>query len=112
MAKKPKYTNEQRIKLLNKTRKLSSKEAALKLGISIQALYKWRSDLAKIATTPVAAPEVAPVVAAVAPVVAKVEKAPKAKAPTVNIKRIIKAVDSIKTSLNTIDSYLQAVNVA
>ncbi len=94
-------SDEKKLQLVKQTAKLSAKEAAAKLNISIQSLYKWR----KLADKNAKATEGETPVATTTEVKVSVVKKP-------SMKKLIKAVDSIQANLQTIQSFLQSVEAA
>jgi len=113
MARSPKFPAEQKEKLIKKTKKLSAQEAAAQIGISVQALYAWRKASADAKATNDTAPASVEKIAAEPAVVAPKAEKPKAKAKVnVNVSKVIKAVGSIQSSLNTIETYLKTLQVA
>lgn len=102
MPAKAKYTEAEKAKLLKQTAKLSTKEAALKLEVSVNTLNKWRKDAE---TTSATAPADT---AEKATTTVKVTKT----APKVNgkvLKQTIKAVANINKSLEVLNKFIEEV---
>lgn len=101
MAAKSKYTEAQKIKLLKQTAKLSPKDAATKLEVSVNTVNKWRKDAESTPATTTTEPTAEKVSVKV------VKSAPKVNAKA--LKQTIKAVASITKSLEVLNKYIAQV---
>ena len=114
MARSPKFSAEQKEKFLKKTKKLGAQEAAKLIGISVQALYAWRKAAqAKKDISPSALEKAEIELDGIALTTMAHPKAAKPKAKVnLSVNKVIKAVGSIQSSLNTIETYLKTIQVA
>ena len=97
MPAKAKYTEAQKAKLLKQTAKLSPKEAAEKLEVTVTTLNKWRKDAETNVEDSSTESE--------AVSVKVVKSAPKLNAKV--LKQTIKAVESIGKSLDVLNKFIE-----
>ena len=105
-----KYTDADKANLLKQYKDLTNKEAAKAIGISEGTLYNWKSKV-KIIPTPKSKSDAKRIKALTVDTRISVSKV-KSKSPVTkpaSIKKVIKALESIKTSMQVVEGYLNVM---